>query len=181
MLEHGAGKEKHQAIKDVLASKNITDADSNEIFQKFKSNLDAEYEALDVGTFDGINELLRELKARGIKIALNTGYNSRIANLLLKKMNWQLGKEYDTLVTADDVVNGRPHPDMIQLCMKNTGITENKSVLKAGDSIIDVEEGKNSNCGITVGVTTGAQTRAQLETIQPTLILDNLVEILDHI
>lgn len=50
-----------------------------------------------------------------------------------------------------------------------------------GDSTIDIEEGKNTGCGITVGVTTGAQTREQLATASPTLIVDNLAEILEHI
>ncbi len=181
VLEHGAGKEKHQAIKDVLASKNITEVDSGAIFEAFKAGLDAAYAKLEVSSFEGIPELIGALRERNIKIALDTGYNSRIANLLLTKMGWEKGREYDTLVTADDVINGRPHPDMIQLCMKNTGITNAATVLKAGDSIIDIEEGANAGCGITVGVTTGAQTREQLATANPTLILDRLSEILTHI
>lgn len=181
VLFHGAGKEKHQAIKDCLASKNITDANSLAIFEYFKANLDAEYAALDVKTFKGMPELIAELRNRGIKIALDTGYNSKIANLLLTKLGWEKGKEFDTLITADDVVNGRPHPDMIQLAMKNTGITDAASTLKAGDSVIDIEEGQNAGCSITVGVTTGAQTRDQLKESNPTLILDSLNEILEHI
>jgi phosphoglycolate phosphatase-like HAD superfamily hydrolase len=54
-------------------------------------------------------------------------------------------------------------------------------VLKAGDSAIDIEEGKRAGCGITVGVTTGAQTREQLEDAKPTLVLDSLPDILNHI
>jgi phosphonatase-like hydrolase len=181
VLEHGAGKEKHQAIKDVLASKSISDADSEAIFTKFKAGLDDAYAKLEVASFDGVPELINTLRERGVKIALDTGYNSRIANMLLAKMGWEKGREYDTLITADDVVNGRPHPDMIQLCMKNTGVANSAAVLKAGDSIIDIEEGKNAGCGITVGVTTGAQTREQLATANPTLILDKLADILLHI
>eukprot|EP00041_Stephanoeca_diplocostata_P009189 m.139771 g.139771 ORF g.139771 m.139771 type:complete len:258 (-) comp17639_c0_seq6:2596-3369(-) len=181
VLEFGAGKEKHQAIKDVLASKNITDADSQSIFEDFKKSLDESYANLEVGSFEGVPELLKTLRERDIKIALDTGYNSRLANMLLEKMGWEQGREYDTLVTSDDVVNGRPHPEMIQRCMKNTGVTDPTKVLKAGDSTIDIEEGKNTGCGITVGVTTGAQTREQLATASPTLIVDNLAEILEHI
>jgi len=181
VLEHGAGKEKHQAIKDVLASKSITDADSEAIFSAFKGSLDDAYRALEVNSFDGVEQLIADLREKDVKIALDTGYNSRIANMLLEKMGWEKGREYDTLVTSDDVVNGRPHPDMIQLAMKNTGVTDSSKVLKAGDSTIDIEEGTNTGCGITVGVTTGAQTREQLATAEPTLILDRLADILAHI
>lgn len=74
VLEFGAGKEKHQAIKDVLASKNITDADSESIFEDFKKSLDESYANLEVGSFEGVPELLKTLRERDIKIALDTGY-----------------------------------------------------------------------------------------------------------
>lgn len=67
-----------------------------------------------------------------IEIPVNERYNSRLANMLLDKMGWVKGREYDTLVTSDDVVNGRPHPEMIQRCMSNTGVTDPSKVLKAG-------------------------------------------------
>lgn len=181
VLLHGAGKEKHQAIKDVLASKNITDANSEEIFSNFKASLDDAYATLEVKTFEGMDTLIAGLRAKDIKIALDTGYNSKIANLLLTKLGWEKGNQYDTLITSDDVVLGRPHPDMIQLAMKNTGITNAAASFKAGDSAIDIEEGQNAGCSITVGVTTGAQTREQLAEANPTYILDSLVDILKHI
>lgn len=181
VLLHGAGKEKHQAIKDVIASKGIEGADTEAIFSNFKESLDAAYDALIVRTFKGMNRLIARLREKHVKIALDTGYNFRIAKLLLTKLGWKEGQQYDTLVTADDVVNGRPNPDMIELAMKRLGVTDASRVLKAGDSAIDIEEGKNAGCGITVGVTTGAQTREQLAEAEPTLILDSLVDVLDHI
>ncbi|WP_422473651.1 phosphonatase-like hydrolase [Endozoicomonas sp. ALB032] len=181
VLEHGAGKEKHQAIKDTLSSKGFDHSDSEQIFQSFKKQLTRAYEELAVTSFDGVPELLKELRARGIKVALNTGYSHQVATGLLKKMNWLPGVEFDTLITADDVTNGRPAPDMIELAMEKTGIHDSSQVLKAGDSAIDIEEGKNAHCGITVGVTTGAQTREQLATAAPTLVLDSLADILKHI
>ena len=89
VLEHGTGKEKHQAIKDVLASKAIQDADSQAIFTAFKKNLDDAYETLNVSSFDGVEALISELRERDIKVALDTGYRSRIANHLLNKMGWE--------------------------------------------------------------------------------------------
>ena len=66
---------------------------------------------------------------------------------------------------------------MILLAMKNTGITDAEKVLKVGDSAIDIEEGKNANCGITVGVLTGAQNRAQIQEANPTYIIESLNEL----
>lgn len=176
VLEHGAGKEKHQAIKDILAHVDgaVSLEKAADIFKDFKGLLQEAYKELEVTTYPGVTAMLAKLRESQIKIALNTGYNTEIATLLLQKMGWSVGKEYDVLVTADDVTNGRPNPDMIYKAMELVGVQDAVRVLKAGDSVIDIEEGKNAHCGFTVGVTTGAHTKNQLATAQPTFILDSL-------
>ncbi|MDO6516022.1 phosphonatase-like hydrolase [Zobellia uliginosa] len=182
VLEHGAGKEKHQAIKDILKAIDIhKDQASEAIFQDFKQLLDDAYRELKVASFEGVEDMLAELKSRKIKIALNTGYNRAIAELLLQKMDWIKGQQYDALVTADDVSEGRPHPAMISKAMELLEVSDAGKVLKAGDSIIDIEEGKNARCGVTIGVTTGAHTAAQLQSAEPTYVLSSLVELPDYI
>ena len=181
VLEHGAGKEKHQAIKDTLAQLDSEGINSEPIFENFKVLLDVAYDSLTITSFEGVTSLLKELRSKNIKIALNTGYAKPIAERLLEKMGWLKGEHYDVLVTADDVLLGRPNPDMIFEAMELLNIFEPEKVLKAGDSIIDIEEGKNANCGITVGVTTGAHTRAQLESANPTYVLDSLSELLEKL
>ncbi len=183
VLKFGAGKEKHQAIKDILKSKNVIDADfSKTVFEDFKNLLKQAYLKLHVSSYRGVEGLIQTVRGQGIKVALNTGYDKLTATNLLNKMNWEKEIHYDVLVTADDVTRGRPNPDMIVKAMTLTGVDDASKVLKAGDSIIDIEEGKNANCGITVGVCTGAHTREQLETANPTYVLDSLTllrEILD--
>lgn len=179
VLEHGAGKEKHQAIKDLLVEK--TGKEQNdvalEIFEDFKIMLKKAYEELSVSTYEGVEGLISFLRKENIKVALNTGYDTNTAQLLLDKMKWKLGLQFDALVTADDVKNGRPHPDMIFKAMNILQIADATKVIKAGDSIIDIEEGKNALCGITIGVTTGAHTRKQLASANPTYVLDSLFEL----
>ena len=179
VLEHGAGKEKHQAIKDIIkADIGSVDAEmATSIFEDFKVLLNEAYHKLEVGSYEGVEQMLLSLKENGIKVALNTGYDSKTAQLLLNKMDWTEGKQYDVLVTADDVVLGRPNPDMIVEAMMKLNVHDEELVLKAGDSIIDIEEGKNANCGVTIGVTTGAHTRHQLLSANPTHVLDSLTEL----
>lgn len=183
VLEHGAGKEKHQAIKDILTAKGIDleNEPSEPIFKNFEQMLDQAYETLEVTSFDGVTNTLVKLQEMHIKIALNTGYNRKIATLLLEKMGWAQGKEYDALITADDVSEGRPYPAMITKAMELLNVSNASKVMKAGDSIIDIEEGKNARCGITVGVTTGAHTREQLQSAGPTYVLDSLTELTQHL
>lgn len=183
VLEHGAGKEKLQAIKDILI---VCDGHEQNkiaatIFKDFKKLLEKAYQNLNVSSYEGVEDLIASFMVKNIKIALNTGYDRNTAQLLLDKMKWKQGIHYDTLVTADDVKRGRPNPDMIFEAMDILQVTDPSKVLKAGDSIIDIEEGKNAKCGITVGVTTGAHTREQLMSANPTYVLDSLTELKEYL
>lgn len=182
VLEHGAGKEKHQAITDIL--QNASDCKeveqtANQAFSEFKPTLKQAYESTEVKPIAGTPELFNELRNQGVSVVLNTGYDKKTAEQLLSKLNWQVGHDIDGLVTADDVENGRPAPDMIHKAMAMCDISDSQQVLKAGDSAIDIKEGKNANCGMTVGVLSGAQTREQLAEAQPDYILESLASLQD--
>lgn len=180
----GAGKEKLQAITDILKSKKpdttIT-VEALQIFQEFKIFLDESYKTQEIHAFDDVENVFEKLKSKDIKIVLNTGYDYKTASFLLEKLNWQLGKDYDALITADDVKNGRPAPDMILKAMELFKIIDPEEVLKVGDSIVDIEEGIAANCGITIGVTTGAQNKEQLLSASPTYVFSSLTSILEII
>lgn len=178
VLEHGAGKEKKQAIIDILAKAEVYDTNlAEKAFEDFKELLKSAYEDLNLSTYKGTKELFIYLKNKGIKVALNTGYDSKTANLLIDKLGWEPGKDIDLLVTASDVENGRPNADMITLIMDKLKVPNSQSVVKVGDSIIDIEEGKNANCIYSIGVTTGAHTRDQLQKASPDYIIDSLPEL----
>lgn len=178
VLSLGAGKEKYQAIKDILKYINITDTEkTDQIFEYFIEILDQEYLTAKVLPIDGVENVMKNLKNDGVKVVLNTGYNSQVAHALLEKLNWEKGIQYDALITADDVEQGRPFPDMIFKAMQLFDIADASKVIKAGDSAIDIEEGKNAKCGITIGVLSGAQTRLQLEEAKPDYILDSLASL----
>lgn len=176
----GAGKEKLQAIKDVIKSQepgNYSDELANQIYSKFMVALNDAYHHLEVSTFDQTVSVFDYLHQKDIKIVLNTGYNRPIATSLIEKLNWQEGKEFDLLITADDVSNGRPAPDMIHLAMEKLEVNNPEQIVKIGDSQIDIEEGKAANCGMTIGVTTGAQTEEQLKDASPDFVIHSLVNL----
>ena len=179
--EAGAGKEKSQAIRDVLALDGHPHSDNEvaAIFGDFKQRLKEAYATLDVKEQPGATEVFAKLRKHGIKVVLNTGYDRATAESLVAKIGWTVGKEIDGLITASDVQNGRPAPDMIWLAMQQTGVESSRSVVKIGDSAIDIEEGRNAKCGMTFGVTTGAQTEPQLRSAEPTYIVDSLSEMCD--
>ena len=179
VLKSGAGKEKKTAIIDIAAihAPGVASEKIEMIFASFLNELELAYQSLEVIPIAGAEKLFEILKSKGIKIALNTGYNRETAEKLLAKLSWAIGQQIDNLVTASDVNNARPMPDMVYKAMELTGVTDAASVLKIGDSSIDIEEGKNAGCCLTVGITTGAQTREQIALAKPDYIIDSLLEL----
>jgi phosphonatase-like hydrolase len=180
VLAQGAGKEKLQAIKSVLAVYgNVVDDElSQAIYEQFIQQLATAYDTMEILPQENAAEVMEALKSRHILVVLNTGYNAATADSLISKLGWVKGEHFDGLVTASDVTRNRPEPDMILVAMEQFDITDPSQVIKVGDSTIDVEEGRNAGCEINIGITTGAHTREQLETVQPSFIIENLVELL---
>jgi phosphonatase-like hydrolase len=176
----GAGKEKSRAIRDVLSLDGAehSEAEIAAIFADFKRNLANAYAELAVREQPGATEVFGKLRQRDIKVVLNTGYDRTTASGLVQKLGWEVGVQIDALVTASDVSNGRPAPDMINKAMSLMGISDASEVAKIGDSQIDIEEGKNAGCGLTIGITTGAQTEQQLLVSQPSAVIQRLNELL---
>ena len=181
VLEIAAGKEKRQAIKDMLTylmDDEPFDATIDTIHQDFKQKLDEVYAHGIAKAMPDAEAVFGQLRQQNIKVVLNTGYARPIAELLMQQIGWTIPQTVDGLVTASDVTQGRPHPDMILAAMQLTGITDPQAVAKVGDSAIDIEEGLHAGCGLVAGILTGAQTRAQLAMAHPTHIIENLTELL---
>jgi len=180
VLLEGAGKEKLQAIKSILnvfAEKDDEEL-ATEIYNRFIVLLEDAYNTEKIFPQDNAIDLFRSLKQKNILVVLNTGYNNETAASLIDKLGWIKGADYDSLVTANDVDKNRPNPDMIWLAMKRFDIVNPSEVVKVGDSIIDIEEGKNAGCSLSIGITTGAHTFKQLITAKPDYIINNLMELL---
>lgn len=179
VMQHGAGKEKLQAIKTVL--KNCFDLVDGELAEKmfalFLEELEQAYEVTEIYPNTHAEELFAILKEKNILRVLNTGYDRKTAESLLEKLNWQVGKDLDALITASDVSRNRPYPDMINLAMQKFEIVDPSFVVKIGDSIIDIQEGQQAGCALSIGITTGAHDLTQLNSAYPDYVIDDLLEI----
>ena len=122
-------------------------------------------------------ELFSQLRKEGIKVALNTGFTRAITDTILNRLNWQTGRQIDYVIASDEVDEGRPSPSMIKAIMKALSISDPASIVKLGDTEVDVQEGRNAGCGLVISVTTGAYTREQLEAYHPDHIIDSLSQL----
>ena len=118
--------------------------------------------------------LFNSLRYHGIKICLNTGYNKTIQKLLIDKFD--LSDHIDGYISSEEVIFGRPYPDMINKLMIRNDIEDPKSVIKIGDTLADIKEGKNAGCK-TVGVLSGAAKKSILEKENPDFIIDSIMDL----
>jgi phosphonatase-like hydrolase len=168
-LARWQGADKREAITGLLSAGRGTgegDPDArvvDDAFADFSARLDNAYLSEPPKPIDGVEAAFVQLRAAGVAIALTTGFSRRVASGLLDGLGWEAGRTIDVVVTAEDVGEGRPSPRMIQRAMELTGVRDPAEVLAAGDTLLDLEAGANAGIAAVVGVLTGAQDRATLE------------------
>ena len=114
------------------------------------------------------------LRDQDIKITLNTGYNNEIQKLLIDK--FELNNCIDDYISSQEVTRSRPYPFMIYELMKRNSINSSQQVIKIGDTVADILEGKNSNCK-TVSVLSGSEIKNTLKKHNPDFIIDNIMDL----
>lgn len=179
VLLHGAGKEKQGAISDIifeLDGLRPKEDRVRKLYFDFKFRLEAAYDLYPLEIFPSVKKIISLSRAQGMKVAFNTGYPKVIAERILEKTKVTIGKDIDLLMTADQVANSRPAPDMINAICERLQIDASKAI-KVGDSAIDIEEGKAAGVKYSIGITTGAQSRSMLKAAQPDFIIDDMLEL----
>ena len=179
------GASKRQAIRSLLppslredaAARQAFDAEADRIYAEFGDKLSNSYRKGGVRPVAGAELVIRELRARGIKVALTTGFDHNIVTLLLSTLGW-MHDTVDAVVCGDDVSNGRPAPDMILLAMKLTGVENPASVANVGDTTSDLESAARAGVRWNVGVLSGAHAREALERAPHTHIIESVQELL---
>jgi phosphonoacetaldehyde hydrolase len=113
----------------------------------------------------GVLECCAALRERKIAIGTTTGYPRSVGEAVAEAARRQ-GFLPDHCVYADDVPAGRPAPWMIFRIMEAARVTPPAAVVKVGDTVPDIEEGRNAGAW-TIGVTeTGSEIGLDLEAWQ---------------
>lgn len=174
------GYHKPTAIQMLLEKKGVAfDSDLvEEIHGNFVNEMLDFYEYdSEVKAMEGAEELFFFLKERGVRIALNTGFSREIASAIIARFQWLERGLIDDFIGSDEVPEGRPFPYMIAELKNRLGISEEDSVMKVGDTVVDIQEGKNAGCNYIIAVTTGAATAEELLEWQPTHVVGHLSQI----
>lgn len=145
-----------------------TEEDVEQLYQNFEATLYqvvADYSA----PIEGVTETVALLRRRGLKIGSTTGYTSQMMEQVLPRAR-SLGYEADCVVTPDVTGASRPTPFMLYECMRRLNIYPPQTVVKVGDTVVDILEGKNAGAW-SVGILTGSNllglTQAEHDTMAP--------------
>ncbi|HEX2525131.1 MAG TPA: phosphonoacetaldehyde hydrolase [Geminicoccus sp.] len=145
------GAEKRAHVAELLAAPAIqarfvarhgrasTEGDVDAIYQDF---IPLQIETLPAFSdlIPGVLDTVAALRARGIRIGVNTGYNRAMMEVVLAAMERQ-GLHVDSAVAASDVRRARPFPAM---CLTNAADLAVRSVaacIKVDDTIPGIDEG----------------------------------------
>lgn len=117
-------------------------SDVGRLYTAFESML---METLDHFTdpIPGVLEIIEQLRHNGMKIGSTTGYTSAMMEVVASGAK-RKGYEPDYMVCSDEVKAGRPSPYMIYRNLYELEVYPPKCVVKVGDTVADVLEGKNA-------------------------------------
>jgi len=97
---------KRQAILDLLPPGAEREQKAERVLASFRDHLARLYQGR-VREIPGAADVFGWLRGRGIRVALNTGFDLDSANMLLEALGWNT-RTVDAIVCGDDVARGRP-------------------------------------------------------------------------
>ncbi|EFH88307.1 phosphonatase-like hydrolase [Ktedonobacter racemifer] len=165
-----------------LLAEQLLDRDSEQVSQLAEAALATFVERMraaysqNVKAIPGTEETFAFLRERGVKIALDTGFDSVIGGLILEQLGW-LDGVVDCAIFSSDVSRGRPAPYMIFRAMEQLDVQDVRQVMKIGDSPADLDEGMNAGCGEVIGVLSGAHTAESLGRYRHTRLLPSVADL----
>lgn len=176
-LDGVRGSSKRQAVLGFVPEGPGRESRAAAVYAAFREHLARRYESGGVRPVPGAAETFRALRERGVRVALNTGFDRETTALLLGALGWG-GGTVDAVVCGDDVKRGRPAPYLIFRAMEAAGAVSVHRVASVGDTTLDLRAGYNAGVRWNVGVLSGAHRRPALEAAPHTHLLPSVAELL---
>ena len=179
LINKHRGRQKSEAIQILLREvAELSPADAERVgdgvYRDFLHELESNLAS--ISEIDGTTELFRYLKSKDIYVGVGSGFPMQVVQAIVSQLGWLGEGLLDYVGSAEQIGVGRPNPKMILDAMEQLNITDGSKVLKIGDTVVDVQEGKNAGAW-TVAVLTGSQTEAQLMAAGPDYILSSIREL----
>lgn len=155
----------------VLEATNISFTDETiEELAKRKVELQIELSQT-VNLFEGAVDLLHALHGR-ITMALASMSNRKVVDKLLNEK--AVRKYFDVVITADEVLQQKPNPEVFLNCAKKLRFPPEECVV-VEDSIFGVKAAKEAEMKC-IAIPSGAYSKEELEEENPDLIVNSMKE-----
>jgi HAD superfamily hydrolase (TIGR01549 family) len=166
------GKDKNQAVSEILATLDYPDQFRDPIMQRFRRNIEKGIHNFSAA--DRARDVFGFLKAKGVKIGIGSGLPRETFDMVFRHLQWD-AIPFDYIGITEEVGRGRPYPDMILDMMKKLRLSA-RELLKVGDTVADIQEGKNAGVK-TVVVLAGTQPEELLRKEKPDYVVRRLDEL----
>lgn len=93
----------------------------------------------------GMDEMLRYLKQKGLRLAVFTGKGRRTATITLDEFG--IAGYFDLIVSGNDVVNYKPHPEGITRVLETFALKPEETLM-VGDSLTDLKASRAAGVNI---------------------------------
>jgi len=178
-LERQIGIGARNMFKNALKATEIP-FDERMIDRLVKKKIEIQMELIEkVSLFEGVVELLDGLQNK-VKIGLATMSNRRVIDKLLKENG--IREYFDYVITADDVTQPKPNPEIFLNCAMKLKCQPEKCVV-VEDSIFGVKAAKGAKMKC-IAIPSGAYSVEELNEEKPDLIVEsinNKIEILNFL
>jgi phosphonatase-like hydrolase len=174
LIQKNRGRDKNQMIGDILKALDYPPQLSGSIMQRFQRNVEKGIHNFSAA--EGARDILGSMMGRGIKVGIGSGLPRVVFDRVFHHLQWD-EIPFDYIGISEEVGRGRPHPDMILDMVKKMNVSVAET-LKVGDTISDIQEGKNAGVK-TVAILSGTQPESQLRDEQPDFIIERLTELRD--
>lgn len=126
-----------------------------------------------ITAFPGVVDVLSMLHNQGYLMAIATSRS----HASLEDLATQIGVApfFHALFGAEDVVNHKPAPDMVNLVLRRFSLKP-EEVLVVGDANYDLLMGKGAGCCV-CGISWGNQSRDLLAAVKPDYLIDSIDEL----
>ncbi len=175
LLNQQRGKRKRDAIRNILHRSKLDETLTDKIYTDFINSLHQSVHYF--SEIEGASEVFNFAKQKNIKIGIGSGLPLDFIHNLLQQVGWKT-EDFDYINSSGNFPEGRPNPAMILDAMKKLNLTNPQKTLKIGDTVVDVQEGKNANI-LTAMVLTGTQGKEALGDVMPDYIFNSVKEVIE--
>lgn len=139
--------EKFSKVEDFIPAYFLTNKGAIKYFEipedlqeKFENQLRINFDkaAINLTLYNGVEELLKELIFKKIKLGVNTSRTEEGWDLMRDIIQTQYHRQFEIVITNEKVKHHKPHPESILLYQKEAQL-EKDEILFIGDSPFDYE------------------------------------------